>query len=470
MLMRELTLGTDIASVFAAVQSQPHSFFLESALPAGGLGRFSFLGFAPFLVFTVRKEGARVTWADGPVECCEGDPLEALRALHRRYATPKQANAPAPFMGGAVGFFSYEFGLRFERIARTSADDLDVPEAEFGFYDGVLACEEATGKMWIVTDRADPAEAEQVAERIERAVRVALSQRRADLREENGATAEVASNFSRASYLAAVERVKAYIASGDVYQINLSQRFEAALPCTPFALYQRLRRLSPAPYGCFLNFGAVQVAGVSPERFLRVDGREVSTRPIKGTRRRGVDAGEDGRLRSELAASVKDRAELLMIVDLERNDLGRVCVPGSVRVENLYALEAHPTVWHQVAEVSGTLVKGLDVFDCVRATFPGGSITGAPKIRAMQIIDELEPHRRHLYTGAMGYLAFNGDAELNIAIRTFQCVSGRAYFHAGGGVVWDSDPESEYEETLTKAKALRAALAGFASANKEEDP
>jgi para-aminobenzoate synthetase component 1 len=227
-------------------------------------------------------------------------------------------------------------------------------------------------------------------------------------------------------------------------------------------LYRQLRRQSPAPYGCFLNFGDVQLAGVSPERFLRVDGDRVSTRPIKGTRPRGTDAYDDARLKNELAGSVKDRAELLMIVDLERNDLGRVCVPGSVQVKDLYALEAHPTVWHQVAEVSGTLRPGADVFDCIRAAFPGGSITGAPKIRAMQIIDELEPHRRHAYTGAIGYLGFDGRAELNIAIRTFTCAQGRAYFHAGGGVVWDSEPAAEYEETLTKAKALKAALAAVA--------
>jgi para-aminobenzoate synthetase component 1 len=281
--------------------------------------------------------------------------------------------------------------------------------------------------------------------------------------------AEITANFSRADYECAVGRVKEYIRSGDVYQINLSQRFETPLPCAPAELYRRLRTHSPAPYGCFLNFGGVQVAGVSPERFLRVEDDHVTTRPIKGTRPRGRDAGEDLKLKTELAVSEKDRAELLMIVDLERNDLGRVCVPGSVSVENLYALEAHPTVWHQVAEVSGRLEAGRDVFDCIRAAFPGGSITGAPKIRAMQLIDELEPHRRHLYTGAMGYLGFDGRAELNIAIRTITCVGGRAYFHAGGGVVWDSDPAAEYEETLTKAKALRAALTdGEIGANANE--
>ena len=485
MATRALAIEGGMAALFAATASKPHAFFLESALPAGGLGRYSFLGFAPFAVFRVAAAGvAEVRWADGRVETCAGDPLEVLRELHRRFAVGvaragettagasvgvgAQEGTALPFAGGAVGFFSYEFGLRFEGVKRTSADDLAVPEAEWAFYDGVVACEESSGRIFTATNRADVSEAERVLTRIEREVRGALAEADAALKAKNAVRgevenrnwprAEVTANFTREGYVRGVARVKDYIAAGDVYQINLSQRFETPLPCAPTELYQRLRRQSPAPYGCFFNFGGVQVAGVSPERFLRVEGDRVATRPIKGTRPRGRDAREDVRLRNELELSAKDRAELLMIVDLERNDLGRVCVPGSVRVENLYALEAHPTVWHQVADVSGTLAPGRDIFDCIRASFPGGSITGAPKIRAMQIIDELEPHRRHLYTGTMGYLGFDGRAELNIAIRTITCVDGRAYFHAGGGVVWDSDPEAEYEETLTKAKAMRAAL------------
>ncbi|WP_138223264.1 aminodeoxychorismate synthase component I [Nibricoccus aquaticus] len=472
---RELRIDGGMAAVFAATAEKAHAFFLESALPADGLGRYSFIGFGPLAVFRVAAGGAaEVTWADGRVERTEGEPLEELRKLHGRIGAEfgqdlqegqDSEKERVPFAGGAVGFFSYEFGLRFEGVKRTSADDLAVAEAEWAFYDGVVVCEEASGSVFVATNRRHKGEAEKVLARIEREVRAALAGEHAEVGETErsgvggrGGKAEIAANFSREGYVRAVGRVKEFIRSGDVYQINLSQRFETVMPCAAAELYRKLRKQSPAPYGCFLNFGGVQVAGVSPERFLRVEGEAVTTRPIKGTRPRGRDAGEDAALKAELAVSEKDRAELLMIVDLERNDLGRVCVPGSVRVENLYALEAHPTVWHQVAEVSGRLAEGRDVFDCIRAAFPGGSITGAPKIRAMQIIDELEPHRRHLYTGAMGYLGFDGRAELNIAIRTITCVGGRAYFHAGGGVVWDSDPESEYAETLTKAKALRAAL------------
>jgi para-aminobenzoate synthetase component 1 len=265
-------------------------------------------------------------------------------------------------------------------------------------------------------------------------------------------------NFDFAGYSAAIARIKAYIASGDVYQVNLTQRFAAPLPCPPYALYQRLRERSPAPFAAYLSFGPVQVVSSSPERFLTVRGRQVETRPIKGTRPRSADPAADARLAAELLASEKDRAELLMIVDLERNDLGRVCTYGSVQVEKLWQLESHPTVHHLVATVSGTLRPEVDVIDCVAACFPGGSITGAPKIRAMQIIDELEPHRRHVYTGAIGYLGFDGNADLNIAIRTLTCVGGQAYYHVGGGIVWDSNPSAEYQETLDKGRAMHEAL------------
>jgi para-aminobenzoate synthetase component I len=491
MRTRPLRIEGGLDALFAACAEQPHAFFLESSLPAGGLGRHSFFGFAPVAVFRVENGAASVAWNDGRSERLGGDPLDALRMLHERqgakHARTAAGSDVTPFAGGAVGFFSYEFGLRFEGLSRSRADDIAVPEAVWAFYDVVVVREEMSGKIFLTTALADAAEAGRALDRFEHEVGVRLTESRAarvgrvvlneperrreqsdvegaDRVQPAGDVRHITSNFTRAGYEAAIARVKEYIRSGDVYQINLSQRFSAPLGCAPAELYRQLRRQSPAPYGCFLNFDGVQLVGVSPERFLRVDGDRVSTRPIKGTRPRGGDAREDARLKDELARSEKDRAELLMIVDLERNDLGRVCVPGSVRVSELYAIEPHPTVWHQVAEVSGTLRSGADVFDCIRAAFPGGSITGAPKIRAMQIIDELEPHRRHVYTGAIGYLGFDGRAELNIAIRTFTCVAGRAYFHAGGGVVWDSQPAAEYEETLTKAKALRAALAAVGTA------
>lgn len=461
MLLHEIELGGGPEEIFTALSDRPYFFFLDSALASDGLGRFSFFGFEPFLVF--RAVGDEITLTrDGRTETFHGDPVVELRRLFEHYHT--SAAAPLPFGGGAVGYFSYEFGLRFERIARPRGDDLHVPEVELGFYDGVLAFDTVNKRSFIIANPVAGRDARTIVRRVETVVRESLARGRLDGHAGHWTppaeppTPAPQSNFAKAGYLAAIARIKNYIASGDVYQVNLSQRFEMPLRCHPSELYSRLRRRSPAPFSSYLNFGDRQIVSSSPERFLRLENGRVETRPIKGTRRRGTSRAEDTALGRQLLASEKDRAELLMIVDLERNDLGRVCEFGSVRVDELYRLETHPTVFHLAATVSGRLRPGADVFDCLRAAFPGGSITGAPKIRAMQIIDELEPHRRHVYTGAIGYIGFNGDCDLSIAIRTIQCGGGRAYYHVGGGIVWDSDPESEYQETLDKGRAMRAAL------------
>ncbi len=268
----------------------------------------------------------------------------------------------------------------------------------------------------------------------------------------------ITGHFDRASYRRAVQQCKDYIAAGDIFEVNMTQRFACPISVTPWQLYCRLRRINPAPFAAYLNFPELTVASASPERFLQVRGRQVETRPIKGTRRRGRNPFEDACLRQELVSSEKDRAELVMIVDLERNDLGRVCSFGSVHVPELICLEEYPTVWHLVSTVRGTLENGKDVGDLLKASFPGGSITGAPKIRAMEIIEELEPVKRGVYTGSIGYLGFDGGCDLNIVIRTFVIKDQVAYFHAGGAVVADSDPDAEYWETIHKARALMQAL------------
>jgi para-aminobenzoate synthetase component 1 len=270
----------------------------------------------------------------------------------------------------------------------------------------------------------------------------------------------IRSNFTKDKYLTAIRRAKAYIAAGDIYQVNLSQRFSGPLPVPPFDLYTRLRARNPAPFAAFLDFGEMQILSSSPERFLQVEARtrQVRTRPIKGTRPRGNTPEQDADLGRELLLSEKDRAELVMIVDLERNDLGRVCETGSVHVPELMVLERDPTVHHLVSTVAGRLPPERNRMDLLRAMFPGGSITGAPKIRAMEIIAELEPTRRGVYTGSIGWLGFTGDMDLNIAIRTFVVRDGMAHFQVGGGIVADSDPEEEYEETLHKGRALMEAL------------
>jgi para-aminobenzoate synthetase component 1 len=275
----------------------------------------------------------------------------------------------------------------------------------------------------------------------------------------------IASNFTKPNYINAIRRVQEYIAAGDVYQVNLSQRLQAECPCPADELYVRLRAINPAPRACLIELGDVQLVGASPESFLSYNPatRIIQTKPIKGTRPRGKSREEDIRLASELASSEKDRAENVMIVDMERNDLGKVASYGSVQVTKLWDIEEHPNVFQMVSTVEATLDPAYDVVDLLRATFPGGSITGAPKVRAMQIIEELEPHRRGLYTGAAGYIGFDGSIELNIIIRSFVIYDGIAYFHAGGGIVADSNPEMEYQETLDKVAGLVAAITGQVS-------
>ncbi|MHC4322036.1 MAG: anthranilate synthase component I family protein, partial [Planctomycetota bacterium] len=277
----------------------------------------------------------------------------------------------------------------------------------------------------------------------------------------------IISNFSKENYLRAVERAKQYINPGDIYQVNLSQRFQTQIEPSPYEIYKRLRKINPASFSSYLKFDNKYIVSSSPERFLSLQNapdstgkqsegvaRNIQTRPIKGTRPRGKDEGINKKMQKELISSKKDDAELAMIVDLERNDLGRVCNYNTVKVTEKKKLEVHPTVYHLVATVEGKLHSRYDEIDLLKATFPGGSITGAPKVRAMQIIDELEPTKRSVYTGAMGYLSFNGNIDLNIAIRTFLVKDDHIFFQVGGGIVADSNPEDEYQETMHKARAL----------------
>jgi len=274
-------------------------------------------------------------------------------------------------------------------------------------------------------------------------------------------------NFTHDNYLKAVETAREYICAGDIFQVNLSQRFEADITILPYELYKRLRKINPAPFANYFSFDGVSIVGASPERFLKVRGDWVETRPIKGTRPRGKTPREDNELAQSLLASVKDRAENVMIVDLERNDIGRVCRYGSVKVTELAILETYPTVYHLTSTVVGQLREDKNRIDLLKATFPGGSITGAPKVRSMEIIDELEPTRRSVYTGSLGYLSFNGDMDLDIVIRTIIVKEGRAYFQVGGAITYDSDPGAEYIETLDKGRAMMQALGLSPESNME---
>lgn len=412
------------------------AFVLDSSQSNDGLGEWSFFGAEPFDVL-------------------RGGRLADLRALMAGHVVENTTGIP--FVGGAVGFIAYDYGRVLERLPVRAVDDRGLPDLEFGLYDGVAALEHATGILYLV------------ALGIRGPVEVTLRDLEAIVWtpvEASCLAPRVGAwewNMSPDVFREKVEAVKGWIASGDVYQVNLSQRARCAFAGDVLGLHGALRAGNPAPYGAFLDFGDFQLLSTSPELFLRKRGRVVETRPIKGTRARGRDAVEDAAYAAELRSSEKERAELLMIVDLERNDLGRVAEFGSVRVEGLYHLERYARVMHQTAQVFAELASGYDVFDCIEALFPGGSITGAPKVRAMEIIEELEPTRRGAYCGAMGYVGFDGDAQLNIAIRSLHVKDGVLDYQVGSGIVWDSDAESEYLETMAKGRAIREAVEVFSS-------
>jgi para-aminobenzoate synthetase component 1 len=353
-------------------------------------------------------------------------------------------------------------------LPEKAADDLQLPECCFGFYDLVLAFDHVSNKVYVVSTGFPEVEenrrilrARERMEEFKGKLREfsARPRRKFSQRQARGQT-EYLGNFTHDGYVRVVEKARQYIIEGDIFEVNLSQRFEAELTRSPWELYLRLREINPAPFAAYLEFDEVAIVSSSPERFLKLSGDRVETRPIKGTIRRGKTPEEDRANAAELLGSAKDRAENMMIVDLERNDLGRVCRFGTVKVTELAILETYPTVYHLTSTVIGQLREGVSRIDLLKATFPGGSITGAPKVRSMEIIEELEPTRRSVYTGSLGYLSFNGDIDLNIVIRTFLIKGRRAYFQVGGAVVYDSDPEAEYQETLDKGLALFRALEG----------
>ncbi|MFW6163335.1 MAG: aminodeoxychorismate synthase component I [Planctomycetota bacterium] len=450
-LIEPLRHAVEPGVAFEAFHPLPYAFFLDSGLPGPRLGRWSFLGAEPQVVLSAR--GRRLRWREGGDERVrKGNPFVALRRLWRRSRVKRRAYG-VPFVGGLVGYLGYDLCHFVERLPRTAADDIGLPDLHFALYDAVAAYDHLAGQ-WYGVSLAGP----ERVERLDALLAAAAPDRRfADL---PASQAPIRSNFTREAYLAAVRRSIEYIAAGDIFQVNLSQRFETTIAVPPVELYRRLRAANPAPFAAWVSLDGDEgaVLSSSPERFLKVAGRQVETRPIKGTRARGATPDEDRRLAAQLVSSVKDSAELTMIVDLERNDLGRVCDYGSVVVTEHKALEAYASVFHLVSTVVGTLHERQDLVDLLKATFPGGSITGAPKVRAMEIIDELEPTQRSAYTGSIGYLGADGTMDLNIAIRTILVKGNRAFAQVGGGIVADSDPAAEYQETLDKGARMFAAL------------
>ena len=445
--------------VFHALADEPFALLLDSATAGPNRdpalhGRWSFIATDPF---------DRISWRHGD----EGKPFTLLNEALASLAPVEGGDDIPPFSGGAAGFFGYGLGRTLERLPPEerpfAIDDQHLPDMVLGFYDVVLAFDMLERRSFIVSTglpEREPAARRQRAKERAKEFRERIASLPKLLTPGSLPRSSVSSNFTREGYERAVARVIDYIHDGDIFQANLSQRFEAELNegDTPYALYLRLRAASPAPFSSFFNFGEGSIVSSSPERFLLCRNGEVETKPIKGTRKRGATPGEDKKLTAELLASEKDRAENVMIVDLLRNDISRVCEDNSVIVTKLCELESFANVHHLVSTVRGKLREGYGASDLLAACFPGGSVTGAPKRRAMEIIAELEPTARGPYCGAIGYLGADGSMDSAIAIRTMTVKDRRVTFQAGGGIVADSEPAAEYEETLAKARDMLKAL------------
>jgi para-aminobenzoate synthetase component I len=455
--IQEITFS-DPAKIFSNISSEKWAILLESSKIANSLGQFSFIVSDPFLTLE-SKEGNLIQ--DGRLT--QADPWQALQTHLKKYTLPKIHELP-PLQGGAVGYFSYDLCHSLEKLPRPAKNDLQFSDMMVGFYDTVIAFDHLKKRAWIIssgfpetddTKRAKRAK-ERCAHFLEKITRNALNfEQNAICKEE-----DIESNFSETKYLNAVQKAIDYIKAGDIFEVNLSQRFSAKLPMNlkPFQLYLRLREFNAAPFAAYLNLGDTVIASASPERFLKLNDRFVETRPIKGTRPRGASKEEDQKLKEELRMSEKDHAENVMIVDLLRNDLSKVCKDESVHVPQLCEIESYATVHHLVSVVQAELRDIYTAVDLLKACFPGGSITGAPKIRAMEIIAEIEPVHRGPYCGSLGYISFSGDMDTSIIIRTFLIKNEMITFQAGGAIVADSSPNDEYHETLNKASALKRSL------------
>ena len=458
---------TPVSSFLRLGRSGP-SFLMESVEGGETVARYSFLGARPREVIETRGEKvSRRSLSDGRITTTTSrDPLDALRAVLAE-ATPAHPDGLPPFHGGLVGYLGYDAVRSFERLPDSTEDRLGLPDSAFLLTGTVIVFDHARSVIEVVSNaNVHPGEDPDSAwERAVAEIEAELRRLWAPLPEsarispvQPGPFPEPISNVTRDDYLDRVRKAKAYVAAGDIIQVVPSQRFEVPLSVDPFDFYRALRVVNPSPYMYYLDFGDLVVAGASPEMMTRTEGRTVETRPIAGTRRRGADPAEDEALARELLGDPKERAEHVMLVDLARNDLGRVAGFGEVAVEGFFEVERYSHVMHLVSRVKGRLRPGLDAFDALRATFPAGTLTGAPKIRAMEIIDELETDRRGVYGGAVGYFSWSGASDTAIAIRSLVARGGIAHFQAGGGVVAASDPAAEYDETCRKADAVLAAL------------
>lgn len=448
----ELERYVPASAVFRLAAKEPGCAFLDSSL-VNELGRWSILGLRPYKTLVKEQDGSftedDVARPDTDFETRLGEFLRLNR---------DENETELPIVSGAIGYFSYDYGREHMGVPSTEQDVEPIPQARVVFYDLLLIEDCREKRVWLSAG-GQTEDAEALLARFRRNIERGMEKGFPALPDAHATKPiTVRPNFEKEEYKTAVDRMIRYIIEGDIYIANMTQRLDVMSDREPLAVFEHLRTHNPSPFGGYLDCGDHQIICASPERFLRLRDGVVETRPIKGTRKRGETPEEDEALRRELELSEKDKSELLMIVDLERNDLNRVCRPGSVEVTELFTVETYATVFHLVSNIRGELAQGSDVTDLLRAAFPGGSITGAPKYRAMEIIDELEHGKRGLYTGSIGYLTLDGECDLNIVIRTALHRDGRYHLGVGGGITSESDLEFEYEETLQKAKAVLEAL------------
>jgi anthranilate synthase component 1 len=458
-------LLTPVSAYLRIARGARYSFLLESVEGGEKIARYTFAGAHPEEVFRyansacVLENRNKLVWE-------ERDPVSFLRQRMEKFKPVRIAGLP-PLVAGAIGYFSYDMVRLIERLPKILRDEIGLYDAVLMFYHGILAFDHVQHRLWIVrnvftegpgTLRAKYNAAVREIKRTRALLQEPAPAELVHKTTKNARPLKVSSNFRKAEYLAAVRKAKAYIRAGDIFQVVISQRFSAKVQAESFEIYRELRALNPSPYLFYLHMNDVDVVGSSPEMLVKVQGRDVFYRPIAGTLPRGRDEAEDQRFEKQMLASEKERAEHVMLVDLGRNDLGRVCEYGSVKVEQLMLVERFSHVMHLVSSLKGRLREDVDCFDALMACFPAGTVSGAPKVRAMQIIEELERTRRGIYAGGVLYMDFAGNLDSCIALRTMVIKNGMAHVQAGGGVVADSTPVGEYQETLNKSRALVAAL------------
>jgi anthranilate synthase component I len=459
-------LLTPVSAYLRIAQGARYSFLLESVEGGEKIARYTFAGAHPEEVFRYAN-GACVLESRNKLVWEERDPVTFLRARMEKFHPVRLPGLP-PLVAGAIGYFSYDMVRLIERLPKRLRDEIGLYDALLMFYHGILAFDHVQHRLWIVrnvftegqgTLRGNYDAAVREIKRTRALLQQPAAAEQSQSRPKKKLRAlKVTSNFRKSEYLAAVRKAKSYIRAGDIFQVVISQRFSTKVQADPFEIYRELRALNPSPYLFYLHMNDVDVVGSSPEMLVKVQGREVFYRPIAGTLPRGRDEAEDRQFEQQMLASEKERAEHVMLVDLGRNDLGRVCEYGSVKVEQLMSVEKFSHVMHLVSSLRGCLREDVDCFDALMACFPAGTVSGAPKVRAMEIIEELERTRRGIYAGGVLYLDFAGNLDSCIALRTMVIKNGVAHVQAGGGLVADSTPMGEYQETLNKSRALLAAL------------